>query len=281
MDWGLIEMVSQLRADPNTKIFHWGWAGDNVFWKQFVGGAFIALVMTGLDQDMMQKNLSIDNTKAAQRNIYLQMVLFIVVNIVFLSLGALLFQYAGAQEITVERSDELFQTIALEHAKPYIAVVFLLGVVAAAYSSADSALTALTTSFCVDFLGFERSRKTHIGTRRLVHAGFAILLFFVIILFENYVDEAVISGLFKAAGFTYGPLLGLFAFGILSKRSAKDQLVLAISLVSIGLTYCYYSYFPKWLLTYQIAYKAGFELIVINGLITYVCLYLSSSKTST
>jgi Na+/proline symporter len=178
MGWSGVEMVKNLINDPNTQIFHFEGNGNNVFWKQFLGGAFIAIAMTGLDQDMMQKNLSISNVKSAQRNIYTQMILFIVVNIVFLSLGALLVQYVEVQAITgIEKSDQLFTTIALQHAPAFVSVFFIIGLVAAAYSSADSALTALTTSFCIDFLGFERNKPTHIQTRRLVHIGFAVLLF--------------------------------------------------------------------------------------------------------
>ncbi len=275
MDLSLGQAVQNLVDDPNTQIFHWGLKGDNVFWKRFMGGAFIALVMTGLDQDMMQKNLSISNIKSAQKNIYIQMILFIIVNIVFLSLGALLFQYvefAGIEGVT--KSDQLFQTIALKYGSPLISFFFILGLVAAAYSSADSALTALTTSFCVDFLGYERNKETHIMTRRGVHIGFAVIIFLVILWFNSINNGAVIDQLFKAAGFTYGPLLGLFAFGILTNRKIVDKQVVFISLVSIGLTWTYYSQMPLWIE----GYKAGFELIIINGLITFAGLYLSSLR---
>ncbi|MFY0644363.1 MAG: sodium:solute symporter [Bacteroidia bacterium] len=273
MDLSMGQAIKGLVNDPNTQVFHWGLKGDNVFWKRFLGGAFIALVMTGLDQDMMQKNLSISNVKSAQKNIYVQMALFIVVNIVFLSLGALLYQYVDFAQISgIERSDELFQTVAMKFGSPLISFFFILGLVAAAYSSADSALTALTTSFCVDFLGYERTKDTHLMTRRLVHIGFAVILFLVILLFNYINDGAVIDKLFKAAGFTYGPLLGLFAFGILTKRSILDRWVAIITLSSIGLTWMYYTKMPIWIE----GYKAGFELIIINGLFTFAGLYLSS-----
>ncbi|MDG2454931.1 MAG: sodium:solute symporter, partial [Bacteroidia bacterium] len=241
LDWSIAETVSNLMADPNTQIFHFEGNGANVFWKQFLGGAFIALAMTGLDQDMMQKNLSIKNIRGAQKNIYIQMVMFIVVNIIFLSLGALLYQYVDIMGITgVQKSDQLFTTIAVQHATPVVGIFFIVGLVAAAYSSADSALTALTTSFCVDFLGFERTKPTNITMRRIVHIGFAVILFFTILLFNNLNDGAVIKELFRAAGFTYGPLLGLFSFGILTRRRVQDKYVLAITLFSIGLTAIYF-----------------------------------------
>ncbi len=276
MGYDAAGLISALKADANTQIFHWDWKSGNYFWKQFLGGAFIALVMTGLDQDMMQKNLSINNVKSAQKNIYAQMVMFIVVNLVFLSLGALLYQYKEyAGVIGVERTDNLFPTIALEYATPVIGLFFILGLVAAAYSSADSALTALTTSFCVDFLGFERTRPTDKIIRRTVHFCFAFILFLVILLFNALNNEAVIKQLFTAAGYTYGPLLGLFFFGILTRIKVNDNAILPITLFSIGATWLYHHYSPQWIE----GYKPGFELILINGLITFTLLALARDRS--
>ncbi|PCJ63862.1 MAG: sodium:solute symporter [Bacteroidetes bacterium] len=273
MDWSFADMVTNLVNDPNTQIFHTEGNGGNVFWKRFIGGAFIALAMTGLDQDMMQKNLSISNLGQAQKNIYVQMALFLVINIVFLSLGALLYQYADLHHITTEGTgDHLFTIIALQNATPLIGIFFIIGLVAAAYSSADSALTALTTSFCVDFLGFEKEKETNLKTRRFVHIGFATLLFFTVIIFNAVNSDSVIEELFRVAGFTYGPLLGLFAFGILTKRKFADNHVIAIAFMAIALTSLYYFGMP-----YVIeGFKAGFELIIINGLLTFGLLYLDS-----
>lgn len=265
-------LLDKLASDPNTEIFNFDWKSNNYFWKQFVGGAFIALVMTGLDQDMMQKNLSINSVKSAQKNIYAQMVMFIVVNIIFLSLGALLYQYQDFAGIdAVAKSDQLFPNIALNHATPLVGVFFILGLVAAAYSSADSALTALTTSFCVDFLGFETKRPTDIKTRRIVHISFAFLLFATILIFNQINDEAVIKQLFTAAGFTYGPLLGLFFFGIMTNNKVIDKYIPLITILSIALTWVYYRYSPSW----WAGYKPGFELILINGGFTYGMLLLA------
>lgn len=273
MDWSMAETFSNLAADPNTQIFHFEGNSSNVFWKQFLGGAFIALAMTGLDQDMMQKNLSIKNIASAQKNIYTQMIMFILVNIIFLSLGALLYQYAEAQNITgIEKSDQLFTVVAMQHATPLVGVFFIVGLVAAAYSSADSALTALTTSFCVDFLGFERNKETNVKARRWVHISFAIILFFTILIFNALNNDAVIKELFRAAGFTYGPLLGLFSFGILTKRKIWDKSVLVITLLSIMLTALYFYGMPKLVA----GFEPGFELIIINGTITFILLLASS-----
>lgn len=273
LGWSTTELFSNLYADPNTQIFHWGWKGDNVFWKQFLGGAFIALVMTGLDQDMMQKNLSIANIKNAQKNIYVQMVMFIIVNLIFLSLGALLYKYVDVKGITgIAKPDHLFQTVAFQYAPPVITFFFLLGLVAAAYSSADSALTALTTSFCVDFLGFERIKETNTTTRRWVHIGFAFVLFITILIFKHINNDSVIKEIFTAAGFTYGPLLGLFAFGILTKRMFTDKHVIVISLAAIGLTFLYYTKINVLIE----GFKPGFEVIIVNGLISFTLLYIDS-----
>ncbi|HAY89842.1 MAG TPA: hypothetical protein DCY51_10395 [Bacteroidetes bacterium] len=226
---------------------------------------------------MMQKNLSISNVKSAQKNIYVQMGMFLIVNIVFLSLGALLYQYAAAYNITdFSKPDELFTSIALRHSIPWVGAFFVIGLVAAAYSSADSALTALTTSFCVDFLGYERNGKqTNKKVRRKVHIVFAVVIFFTILLFKQWNNDSVIVELFKVAGFTYGPLLGLFSFGILTKRAVTDSHVLPISLIAIVFTAAYYFGLPYFI----DGFKAGFEVIIINGLLTFVLLYADSLVT--
>lgn len=274
MGWDIGTAYSELSESRLTKVFHWDWKSNNYFWKQFLGGAFIAMVMTGLDQDMMQKNLSIAKVGSAQKNIYAQMLLFILFNMIFLSLGALLFTYADMKGMSVATGDHIFQEIALGEGNAIVGVVFLLGLIAAAYSSADSALTALTTSFCVDFLGFERNRPTLVPTRRWVHFGFSAILFATIMLFHEVNDDSVINNLFKAAGFTYGPLLGMFAFGILTKHSVKDRYVLPLTVFSIILTAIYYVGSPYWIQ----GYKPGFEVLILNGLITFVGLFLLKKK---
>ena len=273
LNWSLGDTVLNLVNDPNTQIFHWDGNSSNVFWKQFLGGVFIALAMTGLDQDMMQKNLSINSIRNAQKNIYIQMALFIVINVIFLSLGALLYNYVDVKGLDfVGKSDELFSFVAMQHATPIVSVAFIIGLVAAAYSSADSALTALTTSFCVDFLGYERSKPTDIKKRRWVHIGFAFILFITILIFNAINNEAVIKELFRAAGFTYGPLLGLFSFGILTKNKINDKYVVVITLISILLTGLYFYGMPMLVE----GFEAGFELIIINGFFTYILLHLNS-----
>lgn len=272
---GLVETISESQY---SKMFYWDGSAQN-FFKQFLAGAFIAIVMTGLDQDMMQKNLTCRNLKEAQRNMYSFSAVLIVVNLFFLALGALLYIYSEQKGIAIpEQTDKLYTLLALRHFPPIAGIVFLLGIVAAAYSSADSALTSLTTSFCVDFLDMgkeEQENNNNTTTRMLVHIGFSLLLFVVIMSFwlinQLYESSAVISGLFTAAGYTYGPLLGLFAFGIFTRLRVFDPLTLIVTLSSPFLAFGI-----KELAALLFDYKAGFEVLLLNGFITFAGLFILS-----
>jgi Na+/proline symporter len=256
--------------------FEGGWGDPKNFFKQFLAGASIAIVMTGLDQDMMQKNLSCKNIGEAQKNMFWFSVILIFANLLFLVLGALLFIYAGQVGIDIpEKKDLLYPTIALQHLSPTIGIVFLLGLIAAAYSSADSALTALTTSFCVDFLGFEKSDAPEAEkkqTRLKVHIGFSVLLFIVILIFWFINDDSVIAAIFKVAGYTYGPLLGLYAFGFFTKRKLVDRLAPIVCIAAPVLTFLINAYSELLLF----GYKFGFELLILNGLLTFLGLWAIS-----
>lgn len=241
------------------------------FLKQFLSGAFIAVVMTGLDQDMMQKNLTCRSLKDAKKNIYLMSWALVPVNLLFLSMGALLYIYAAQKGIQIpERTDDLFPQIALLHHGAFAGIVFLIGLVAAAYSSADGSLTALTTSFSIDILGLERNKnitEKQAGlTRKVVHIGFAFLIFFMILLFRAINDQSVINKLFTIAGYTYGPLLGLFSFGLFTRYKPNDKWVPVVALLSPALSYLL-SQNSESLLN---GYKFGFELLIINGGITFL-----------
>lgn len=262
-----------------TFFFEGGWSDPKNFFKQFLAGASIAIVMTGLDQDMMQKNLSCKNIGEAQKNMFSFSIILVFANLLFLTLGVLLFTYANQVGIDIpEKKDLLYPTIALQHLSPMIGIVFILGLIAAAYSSADSALTALTTSFCVDFLGFEKSdapeseKKT---TRFKVHIGFSFLLFLVILAFWFINDDSVISALFKAAGYTYGPLLGLYTFGFYTDRSIIDKYTPAVCIIAPILTYLINANSDLLLF----GYKFGFELLILNGLLTFIGLWMISYAT--
>lgn len=262
---GLINAVTD---SEYSKIWVWEWSSGNNFFKQFFSGAFIAIVMTGLDQDMMQKNLTCKNIGEAQKNMFWFSTILVVVNVLFLALGVLLFIYANHNGIDIpNRTDDLFPMLALNHFNLFSGIVFLLGITAAAYSSADSALTSLTTSFCVDFLGFEKEGKqiNKKATRIKVHLGFSIVLFVVILLFRLINDESIISLVYKAAGYTYGPLLGLYAFGLFTKFSVKDKWVPWVCIISPLLSIGINEITQGWL---------GFFILVVNGAITFLGLLL-------
>jgi Na+/proline symporter len=233
--------------------------------------------MTGLDQDMMQKNLSCRTQKDAQKNLYWFSGALVVVNLVFLSLGALLYIYANEKGITATK-DDLFPAIALNGGLGVgVGLIFILGLIAAAYSSADSALTSLTTSFCVDILDFEKDgdQKKQIKTRKMIHLMFSFILLIVIMIIKALNDESVIDSLFKLAGYTYGPLLGLYAFGMTTKWKVKDKLVPIVCLLSPFITYYIGVNSEAWF-----DYKFSFELLILNGFITFVGIYLLKTNKS-
>ncbi len=258
-----------------SKMVFTEWQDKRYFLKEFFSGIFIAIVMTGLDQDMMQKNLSCRTLKDAQKNVISLSWILVPVNLLFLILGATLIIYAGAKGIEFSHTtDEIFPSIALQHLGTAAGIIFVIGLISAAYSSADSALTALTTSFTVDFLGINRKnnlnekQKTHI--RYFSHFGIAVLLIFVIIIFKLINNEAVISELFTIAGYTYGPLLGLFAFGLFTKKKVKDKWVPVIAIISPVICFFLSRNSHEWLNGYHF----GFELLILNGLITFVGMLL-------
>ena len=251
--------------------------------KSFLGGMFIAIAMTGLDQDMMQKNLTCKNTKEAQWNVVSLGFVLIIVNFVFLILGALLFIYAEKFGIEIPiidgtvKTDLLFPEIALNSDLGiYIGVIFILGLIAAAYSSADSALTSLTTSFCIDFLDIENIKKSQQKLiRKKVHIAISILLIIVVITFKYFLEDNIISSLLQVVSYTYGPLLGLFAFGIFTKYAIKDKYVWVIAILSVIFSYLINTF------SIQIfnGYIFGYELIIINGMLTFIGLYLIRKPT--
>jgi Na+/proline symporter len=263
MDLGLLDLTQTIRQSDYSQIFFW--EGKQHFLKQFLSGAFLAIVMTGLDQDMMQKNLSCRSLSDAKKNMYSFSVVLIVVNIFFLALGALLYLYAEQIGMDISKGDDLFPLVALKADLGLgVGIFFILGLIAAAYSSADSALTSLTTSFCIDFLNIEHKEdRQQVQTRKWVHVGFSLLLVVAILIFKAINDDSVISALFKVAGYTYGPLLGLFAFGIFTKWNIKDRAVPIVAVLSPVIAYVLQLYIPF-----------GFELLMVNGGITFLGLCL-------
>ncbi len=281
--WSFSEFLSSDELKNYDKIFYFdSFLEKNHFFKSFIGGMFIAICMTGLDQDMMQKNLTCRNLKEAQKNMVSFSLVLIVVNFIFLLLGALLFIYAEQFNITTPivdgnaKTDLLFPEIAINGGLGIVlAIAFILGLVAAAYSSADSALTSLTTSFCIDFLGIEKKdEKDQVAIRKRTHIAMSILLIIVIVIFKHVLTENVISNLLTVATFTYGPLLGLFAFGIFTNYKIKDQYTWIVALTSVLII------IGVWKIPTEFlgGYKIGYELLPLNGLLTFMGLILIRRK---
>jgi Na+/proline symporter len=273
------QMFNTVWDSQYSKMIFGDWHDKRFYLKQLLSGAFIAIVMTGLDQEMMQKNLSCRTLKDAQKNMFSFSVTLIFVNFLFLFLGAAIYLFATAKGITLpERSDDLFPMIAINYLGPVAGLVFIVGLISAAYPSADGALTSLTTSFSIDFLGINKnerlSEKQKEKTRYMVHAGFALLLLLVIVVFRAINDRAVVDKLFTIAGYTYGPLLGLYSFGLFTRWQVKDRWVPLIAVISPVLCY-FLSIYDQVLLN---GYNFGFELLIINGIFMFLGLVLIRKK---
>lgn len=269
-------------------------SNPNHFVKQFVGGALVAITMTGLDQDLMQKNLACKDIRSAQKNMFVFCIYLVIINFLFLILGALLYMYAGSIGIELPvRSDLLYPEIAFKHLGTAAGIFFILGLIASTYASSDSALTALTTSFCVDFLNFEKKssaeqqfpyeeeriahaqalEKAQRKQRTLVHLAFSIAFIIIILILNAISNDAVINLIFKIAGYTYGPLLGLFTFGLFTRLNLRDRFVPAVCVAAPLLTFIIEISCRQWL-------DVGFLTILINGLITAFGLWVISYRVT-
>lgn len=288
LDLSLLQAFETVKESNYSKIFFFeDYLKGNYFWKQVLGGIFVTIAMVGLDQDLMQKNLSCANIGEAQKNMFTFTGIFVLINIFFLSVGALLYLYAEKNGITVPmvdgvaRTDLLFPEIAFNHLTIVPAVVFLLGLTAATFATTDSALTALTTSFCVDFLGMDKAENQNksnvVRTRHWVHLGFSFLMFLVIIFFNAVNDASVVKMIFKIASYTYGPLLGLYAFGLFVKtKTVHDKFVPLVCIAAPALCFFISKYSAELLGNYVL----DNELIIVNGLITFIGLLLISKPTT-
>lgn len=280
------ELMSVSTERGYTKLFETDWSHSKFFVKQILSGAFITITMTGLDQDMMQKNLTCKSLRDAQKNVMTSSFFFVLVNILFMSLGAALIYYAqetGFQLPTNESgvvvNDKIFPAIAFSLNK-LTSVIFIIGLIAAGYSSADGTLTALTTTFCYDFLHFDSNEKIteddKVKYRKFIHIGFALLYLLVIIIFRPFHNESLIDKIFEIAGYTYGPLLGLYSFGLFVKnRKPVDKYVPVIAISSPIISYILNLYSKELFFGYQF----GFEILIVNGLLTFVALLLTSKKS--
>lgn len=270
--------LSELGEKGLTKIFNTDVNSSGFFLKQILGGMFITVTMTGLDQEMMQKNISVKNLKDSQKNMLTFSIILVVVNFLFLLMGGLLYMYGSMKGINVP-ADDLFPTIALNYMPAAVSIIFVIGLISALFPSADGALTALTSSFCIDLLGMQRrddwDEKTKKRKRLIIHFTFTILFFIMVMIFKVINDKSIINVILSLAGYTYGPLLGLFAFGILTKRKLADGLIVTIICILSPLLSYVLWFFSKNIFN---GYQIGIELLVINGLLTFLGLWFISKK---
>lgn len=294
MNIGMGDLVPTILNGRYGKVFFFDnfFADPNHFVKQFISGALVAIAMTGLDQDLMQKNLACKDLRSAQKNMFVFCIYLVAINFLFLMLGALLYTYAASFGLEIPgKTDLLYPKIAFNHLPAAAGVFFILGLIASTYASSDSALTALTTSFCVDFLGFEKNQahpndyatneekrayaadleKRQTRTRTLVHLGFSALFVVIILLLDVFSGDAVINLVFRIAGYTYGPLLGLFMFGLFTDLKVRDKWVLWVCLAAPLLTWGVEFGCKQWL-------DVGFLTILINGALTFFGLWAISYR---
>ncbi len=285
LDMGVGKIISSIYHSPHSKIFFFeDYNAGNYFWKQFLAGIFIAIAMTGLDQGMMQKNLTVKNLKDSQKNMRWFSISLLFVNLLFLSLGVLLLMYAEHKQIDLKSmditGDKIFPYLAVKTDLGIAAALFfILGLIAAAYSSADSSMTAITTSFSLDILQIDKKYppEQQKRIRKMVHIGISIFFIFILLLYKWLItDKSIINSIFKFAGYTYGPLLGLFTFGLFTKYKIKDKWVPFVVIISPVLTY-FISIFPEkmgW------KYQFSFELLLINAALTFLGLWLIREKNN-
>lgn len=277
LDISFVQLIQRSSEAGYTRVFETDPTASKFYWKQILSGMFITIAMTGLDQDMMQKSLTCKSLRDAQKNVLSSSLMYVVVNVLFLCLGAALIAYSQSTGFALPTNDagmvmgdKIFPAIAF-HLSSFTAVVFVLGMVAAGYSSADGTLTALTTTFCYDFLGFGGDKGAHkndkqlLHIRRWVHVGFAILYLLVIIAFRPFHNQSLIDTLFDIAGFTYGPLLGFYCFGLFTRYRVRDRWVPVVAVLSPIICYILKRYMPVWT-----GYHFGFEILLLNGLLTFV-----------
>ncbi|HYV93209.1 MAG TPA: sodium:solute symporter [Chitinophagales bacterium] len=274
------QMLSAIHEKSLTKTFFFeDWRDKKYFFKQFLSGVFITIAMTGLDQEMMQKNLSCRSLNEAKKNMFTFSFILVLVNLLFLMLGAVLFVYADKMQIPIPpQTDQLFPGIALKHLGEIAGLIFVIGLISALYPSADGALTALTSAFCIDIIGlperenFSERQKTR--TRYLVHLTFAVIFLLCIMYFRQHSNSSVISIVLNVAGYTYGPLLGLYSFGMFTNRKINDALSPVVCLISPVICYIVNVYSQQWFNGYQV----GFEILVLNGVLTFIGLLLISNR---
>ena len=272
------DTLNALDAKGYTRIFNPDVNSGGFWLKQILGGAFITVGMTGLDQEMMQKNISVKNLKDSQKNMVTFSVVLVMVNLLFLLLGGLLYVFASSRQISI-KGDDLFPAVALHYLPPAISIMFIIGLISALFPSADGALTALTSSFCIDMLGLKKrtdlDEKGKTKTRRSVHLSFTVIFFLCVMIFKWIDNKSIIDIILKVAGYTYGPLLGLFSFGIFTKRQVQQgPATLIVCLAAPVICYILSENAARWFNGFHI----GIELLILNALITFAGLWLISKE---
>ena len=278
MNFSIGEAINALKSKGYTKLINHDINSSGFWLKQILGGAFITIAMTGLDQEMMQKNISVNKLKDSRKNIFTFSTIMVLVNVLFLFLGGLLYLMASANNVHVS-GDDIFPTIALNYLPAWVSLIFVVGIISTLFPSADGAITAITSSFCIDILGVKRKAKMDENkikkTRTTVHIGFILVFLICLFAFKAINNKSIIDVILKLAGYTYGPLLGLFSFGILTHRKLKNSLsILVVCLIAPILCYVLSIYDVAWFN----GYKIGYELLLINGVITFLGLWAVSIK---
>ena len=275
LDFNFSSAIAAIKESPLSRVFDFDWRSGQNTVKQFLAGVAITVCLNGLDQNMMQKNLTCRSLRDCKTNMFSFSFLFLVTNVLFLMLGALLYIYAEREGIVLPgKSDDVFPFLSLNYFGATAGLFFLLGITAAAYSSVDSSLTALTTSFCIDFLKIDPGNKVEKRKRIGVHIMFSLLMIFVVVLFRELNNSSVISSLFKAVGYTYGPLLGLFTFGLTTKYQVREKYLPWVCLLSPVVSYVVNCYSEQLLF----GYKFGFEILLLNGFLCYLGLLFIRAK---
>ena len=277
LNLGWNDIINTMNTNKLMGLWETNWLKGDYFLKHIIGGAFITIAMTGLDQEMMQKNISVKSLKDAQKNIIVFSITLLAVNALFLLLGGVLSLYIGQLGIKVA-PDDLFPYVVQNYLPFGVFVIFIVGLISALFPSVDGAITALTSSFCIDVLGFNRNNfeeEKKKRVKRWIHLSFALLFMILVFLFKWLDNKSIVDLIFDIAGYTYGPLLGLFAFGILTKRQFIHPKIAVISIVAPLLCYLLKTNASSLLGTYQI----GNELLILNGTITFILLFIFSKKT--
>jgi len=277
MNWSFGDMFAQVKSSGYAKMFDTNWLSKTHFLKQFLSGMFVCIAMTGLDQEMMQKNLSCKNIKDAQKNMFTFSGILMIVNFLFLLLGAVLVLFIQQKGLTFADTDRIFPTVAFEHLGVFAGLIFIIGLISAAYPSADGALTSLTTSFCIDIVGMNKkenwNEQKKKKVRYAIHFSLAFLFLLLIIFYNLVKNDAVIDLVYAVASYTYGPLLGFFFFGILTKYQVRDKMMPVVAILSPICCFLLDILFQKYF-----NFGFGFTLLIVNGLLTFFGMWIFRKK---